>query len=129
MISDYFKLAIKNLRKRKLRSWLTMTGIVIAVATIFILISLSVGLRESISEQFRVLGTDKIFIQAKGQAGAPGSGGAVELTEDDVKAIENVAGVLRVSFYRGGNAKIEFNSKTRYYIVAAFPRDNVDLFF
>ncbi len=37
MNPEYFKLAVKNLRKRKLRSWLTMIGIFASIATIFIL--------------------------------------------------------------------------------------------
>ena len=67
MIQDSFNLALKNLRKRRLRSWLTMVGIIISVAIIFILISLSIGLQNAVTEQFEILGGDKFFIQPKGQ--------------------------------------------------------------
>ena len=63
MIQDSFNLALKNLRKRRLRSWLTMVGIIISVAIIFILISLSIGLQNAVTEQFEILGGDKFFIQ------------------------------------------------------------------
>ena len=66
MIKDYFKLAVRNIRKRKLRSWLTLIGIFISIAVIFTLISLSLGLQGAIQEQFRTLGTDKLFIMPKG---------------------------------------------------------------
>jgi len=121
MIPDYFIFALKNLRKRKLRSWLTIIGIVISIAIIFFLISLSVGLREAVNEQFRILGTDKFFIMPKGQLGGPGSGGAVELSLKDVDVIEKVRGVKGAAYFTIGNAKIEFNSKARYYIVAGLP--------
>ena len=123
MKADYFKLAAKNLRKRKLRSWLTVLGIVISVAIIFILISLSVGLRNAIDEQFKSLGSDKFFIMPKGQAGAPGSGGAVELTVEDVKAVEKVRGVKAVSYAVAGNARVDFEKQTRYFMIAGIPMD------
>ncbi len=127
MIQDYFTLAVRNLRKKKLRSSLTILGIFISIATIFILISLSLGLDSAIKEQFRILGTDKFFIMPKGQAGAPGAGGAVELTTKDIDVIEKVAGVKAVSYYTAANAKIEFNDEARYFMVAGFPLDSADL--
>ena len=93
MIEDYFKLGYNNIKKRKLRSGLTILGILIAVATIFVLISLSLGLDAAIKEEFKQLGSDKFFIMPKGQAGASGSGGAVELTTKDVDIIKKVSGI------------------------------------
>ena len=85
MIREYFKLAVKNLRKRKLRSWLTMIGIFVSIATIFTLVSLSLGLQNAVEEQFRLLGTDKFFIQPKtGMMGPPGSVGGDILTTKDI---------------------------------------------
>jgi len=128
MIQDYAKLAFGNLRKRKLRSWLTIIGIFIAVATITVLISLSIGLQQAVTEQFQILGSDKFFIMPKGQAGAPGSGGAVELTTEDVNIIEKVQGVKEISYFVAGNVKIEFGGKSRYYMVVGMPKDKVGLF-
>jgi len=126
MISDYFKLAIRSLKKRKLRSWLTILGIVIAIATIFTLISLSIGLQNAVTEQFRMLGIDKFFVMALGQAGGPGSGGAVELTTNDVNVIEKVNGVKSVSYFTAGNAKIEFSGKAKYFFVIGLPLDKTN---
>jgi len=128
MITDFFNFAVKNLRRKKLRSSLTILGIVISIAIIFILIGLSLGLDNAVKEQFRMLGTDKFFIMPKGQAGAPGSGGAVELTTKDVNVIEKVSGVKIVSYIVAGNAKIEFDKQVRYYIVAGIPLDKADVF-
>ncbi len=128
MRTDYFKLAIKNLGKRKVRSWLTVLGIVISVAIIFVLISLSVGLREAINEQFQVLGTDKFFVLPKGQAGAPGSGGAVELTTADVNVIAKIPGVKDYTYVTAANAKVEFSGKIRYFMVVGIPLDRMKIF-
>jgi len=132
MIQDYFKLAFKNLKQRKTRSILTLLGIFIAILTIFVLMSLSLGLSEFVNEQFEILGTDKFFIQPKGQAGAPGTGGAVQLTVNDVDIIEKVKGVDMVAYAAVGNAKIEFNDKARYYMSIGIPIEDstmIDFFF
>jgi putative ABC transport system permease protein len=126
MIKDYSKLAIKNLRKRKLRSWLTIIGIVVSIAVIFTLISLSLGLKEAINEQFKVLGTDKLFINPKGTSGV--SGGAVEFTTDDVKVIEKVQGVKDISYATIGNGEIEFEKQTKYFYVYGLPLDKIQLY-
>ena len=49
MIFDYINLAMRNLRKRKLRSFLTLIGIFISVMTIFVLVSVSLGLGEAVN--------------------------------------------------------------------------------
>ena len=110
MISDYFTLAIRNLRKRKLRTGLTMIGIFISIATIFMLISLSLGLQNAVKEQFELLGADKFFVQSStGFLGPPGSVGGVILTEDDIDVIKKVRGVADYSYVTVANAKVEFS--------------------
>ena len=44
MIVDFFSLALKNLRHRGIRSWLTLLGIFIGVTAVVSLISLGNGL-------------------------------------------------------------------------------------
>jgi len=129
MIKDYFKLAIGNLRKRKLRNWLTLVGIFVSIATIFMLVSLSLGLQGAVEEQFRSLGTDKVFIQSStGFLGPPGSSGnSIFLTEEDVETVRKVRGVKDFSFFVAGNAKIEFGGETRYQLVWAIPPEHQDV--
>jgi len=129
MIKDYFKLAIGNLRKRKLRSWLTLVGIFVSIATIFMLVSLSLGLQGAVEEQFRSLGTDKVFIQSStGFLGPPGStSNSIFLTEEDVEVVDKVRGVKDFSFFVAGNAKIEFRGETRFQLVWAIPPEHQDV--
>ncbi|MBX4212098.1 ABC transporter permease [Candidatus Pacearchaeota archaeon] len=128
MIGDYFSMAVKNVRKRRLRSWLTMLGIFISIATIFTLLSASLGLQGAVKEQFRILGTDKFFIQPKGQAAGPGSGGAVSLTTKDVDTIEKVPGVKTLSYSVYGSAEVIFQNQKRYFMVTGYPLDKADVF-
>src|SRR3989344_2805977 len=129
MINDYFKIAWKNLKTRKLRAWLTMIGIIISVATIFTLIALSLGLQGAVEKQFESLGGDKFFIQPEGQLGPPQGGASVKMTKEDVNVIEKVNGVKDVTYFTVGNAKIEFNDEERFYPVYGIPEKGLKLYF
>ena len=93
-MNDYFSLAFNNLKRKKLRSWLTMIGIFIGIAAVVALISLGQGLQASIEQQFQNLGKDKIIIEPK-NPGSPGSVTAKSLllTSKDLEFIESINGV------------------------------------
>lgn len=59
-------LAWDSMRHRKLRSWLTILGIVIGVAAVISLISISMGMSEQISSRMNTLGTNIITISPGG---------------------------------------------------------------
>ena len=124
MLSDYFKIAFRTLKEKKTRSFLTVLGIFLAIVTIFVLLSLSLGLNEAIVEEFENLGGNKFFIQPRGMAGAPGTGGAVTLTTQDADIVAKVNGVQQVASYPAGNAKVKFLDKTRYTFSFAVPVEN-----
>ncbi len=93
MLKDFFVLGLNNLKRRRLRSWLTMIGICIGIAAVVALMSLGQGLQDYITEEFEKLGADKIIIQPKGM-GPPGTAGpSLILTSKDLDVIENVRGV------------------------------------
>jgi len=120
MIKDYIMLGEKNLKKRKLRSWLTIIGIFISIATIFTLISLSLGLEKAIDEQFKLIGVDKFFIMPKGlMGGGIGSEGAAILNDTDYNVIKKVSGIKGASYMSIGNVKIEYSGKPRFYMAAS----------
>src|SRR3989339_93096 len=128
MISDYLILSFRNLTKRKLRSWLTMLGIFVSIATIFVLIAVSLGFQVAVEEQFKMLGTDKFFIMPKGQLAGPGTSGAVSLTTADADVVKRMAGVKDISSIYIASSKIEFKNQKKYFMVAAFPSDQWKLF-
>src|SRR4030042_867336 len=107
MKPEYLKIAIKNLTKRKLRSWLTMLGIFISIATIFTLISLSLGLQEAVKVQFDLLGADKFFIMPKAMMSGGTSSGSFMLAEKDVETAEKTSGIKDSTYYVMGNIKAE----------------------
>jgi len=124
-MKDYFFLAFNNLKRRKLRSWLTMIGIFIGIAAVVALISLGQGMQNYINEEFEKLGKDKIMIQPK-SFGAPGSATSpsLALTEDDLKVVQNVKGVEWAigMVYKMG--QIEFKKESQItYLIGMEPED------
>jgi putative ABC transport system permease protein len=62
-MSEILLLALDSLRKNKLRSFLTIRGVVIGVATVIGMSSIISGLNSNISSQIQNLGSNLIFVQ------------------------------------------------------------------
>ena len=127
MINDYFKFSIKSIRNRKLRSWLTVIGIVIGVAAIISLITVSQGMQNAIEEQFSMFGTNRLFITPKGFQG-PGSM-SEGLTKDDVETMKSMSEFDYVTpgLYR--TAQVEYHDQVRFLIIQALPAKDFEPFF
>ena len=112
MINDYFLLAFKSIRHRKLRSWLTIIGIVIGVAAIVALISLSLGLQSTIEEQFEAFGADRLLIAAQGFQG-PGTQ-SEGITDDDVSVLERMSEFKTISYGSARPGEVEFKKEVKF---------------
>jgi putative ABC transport system permease protein len=124
MIKDYFRLAYKSARNRKLRSWLTMLGIFVGIAAVVALISLSQGLKVAIAEQFLGLGSDKLVVQAAGGGfGPPGTAVTNPLTESNKKDIEKVQGVDIAIGRLIRIVELDYNDQTLYTYAVTIPKE------
>jgi putative ABC transport system permease protein len=82
------QIAGKGLTRNKVRSLLTMLGVIIGVAAVIVMISVSAGTEAAIEEQITELGTNLVFVQASFSRGGPmGSGSSQGLVYDDAPAI------------------------------------------
>lgn len=127
MLKDYFNFSIKNIKNRKLRSWLTILGIVIGVASIISLITISQGMQNAIEEQFESFGANRIFIAGKGFQG-PGSQ-SEGLTEDDVRTLESMSEFKYVTPGLARTAQIEFHDEIKFLMVNGIPAEDYAEFF
>jgi putative ABC transport system permease protein len=124
MLSDFFRLSVNNLRRRKLRSWLTMLGIFIGIASVVALISLGQGLQTAITGQFSTLGTDFLTIQNAGTGfGPPGSTVVEKLNEHDLKIIGEVRGVKEAVSRLIRIVEIEYNGASSFNYIGDVPED------
>lgn len=122
MIKDYFRFAFRTLTHRKLRSWLTMIGIFIGIASVVALIGLGEGLRVGINSQMGFLGTDKLTVMASGgMIGAPGSGVVNPLTNKELNAIKSVKGIELTAGRVMESTKIIFNDKISFSYATSVP--------
>ena len=62
MLSDAFLFAVNGIKYRKLRSWLTILGIVIGISLIITMISLGEGMKIAVDEQLNKFGKEVIMI-------------------------------------------------------------------
>jgi len=119
MIYDYFILGLRNITRRRLRSWLTMIGIFIGIAAVVALVSLTQGLQKYISDEFAKIGRDKIIIQPKGGFG-PGTS-KVSLTDKDLNTIKSVPGVSDALGFYVKPVQMEFNNEVKYFPALGWP--------
>lgn len=148
-LGDIIAFSIGSLAGRKLRSWLTVLGIVIAVASIVTLISLAFGVQEQISSRLSTLGNDVMQVTSGGSratrvgggfefgglggggpaggfGGPEGFGSSQKKTKDitfrEAETLKRVAGVLAIDTRITGSAKVTYKSRnTTVQVVGVDP--------
>jgi putative ABC transport system permease protein len=114
---DIFTLSLSHVKKSKMRSWLTVIGIVIGVAAVVAIISIGQGLQESVQANLGGLGADLItvtpgFSRASNGFGGMGvASGNINLTDRDANAIKQVPGVLYVNGMVSGSSDIKLGTE------------------
>ncbi|NJN98728.1 MAG: ABC transporter permease [Anaerolineales bacterium] len=93
---ESIQIALRALTVNKLRTILTMLGIIIGVAAVIALISIGNGVRQDMNERFTSLGTNLLTIssgQGRGGSGGgpPGPPGSEEEEEEDTDLKEKAA--------------------------------------
>ena len=110
--TEAIHIAWEAVLKNKVRSVLTMLGIIIGVAAVIIMVAISAGTEATIQDQITSLGSNLVFVQASFQRGGPGqtppAGG---LVFDDATAIaEQVNGVKAVVVEQGSSETVKAGS-------------------
>ncbi|MDR2903206.1 MAG: ABC transporter permease [Clostridiales bacterium] len=93
---DVFNMALKNLFKRPLRTFLTVFGVIIGVVSIVVMISLGIGINMNFEKQMEGMG-DLTVIELHTYDGFNGNAGAVALDDDMLERIAQIDGVEAVT--------------------------------
>jgi putative ABC transport system permease protein len=101
-LNEILAIAWEGVSRNKLRSLLTMLGVIIGVAAVIIMIAVSAGTEATIADRIETLGTNLLFISTSFDRAGPGArqpgGNSTDLTYDDALAIgtsiKNITGVL-----------------------------------
>jgi len=99
MLLNTLLLALREIRRNLLRSFLTILGIVIGVSAVITMVAIGNGATQAVQNQISALGTNLLMIMP-GQRLGPGSSaaGAPAFKESDVEAIrQQIAGVRAVA--------------------------------
>ena len=121
-MKDAFLLVYRNIRERKTRSILTMLGVVVGIAAVVAIMSISYGMQESITEQLSEM-TDIIMVTpGSAELGSWGEFGS--FTERDLKDVERMSGVKEAAAMMGEMQEVEYRGeKVMVEIVGIEPRD------
>lgn len=102
---DVIEIAVRNLKREGMRTFLTLIGVIIGIAAIVSLLSIGNGLSVAVEEQFQELGTNTIFI-------IPGGGSSfvrIKLTDNDISTMENVSGIESIIPIYSKGGVLEYN--------------------
>ena len=90
MLWESFEIALRSLRANKMRSFLTMLGIIVGVASLITMVAVGAGAQEDIAEKIRSIGANVLMVvpgtTQKGGAKEE-SGSGHKLTESDARAV------------------------------------------
>jgi putative ABC transport system permease protein len=109
------KVALRALRINKMRSFLTMLGIIIGVGAVIVMVAIGSGASEMIAQQIASMGSNLLIVLpgATTSGGARMGGGSVStLTSDDAKAIKDECSAIKdVAPVWGGVTQVVYGNQ------------------
>jgi putative ABC transport system permease protein len=120
------RIALNALAANKLRAALTMLGIIIGVGAVITLMSSGQAVQDYVTEQFRGIGSNLLFVAPGRFGGGPGNRGSAgtggqALTNGDVEALSNPAAapdVVVVAPELTGTANVRYGGESRLISVS-----------
>lgn len=117
--STYLKMGLNMLVHSKLRSWLTIIGIVIGIGSVVGILSLGNAMEEQVQSRLAEMDLTLISISpgyTKAMSNMPGPGGRapgatttdVELTDDDIDALQGLEGIEYIAGQISGSEPVVY---------------------
>jgi len=115
-LADMVAYAMNSLRYRKLRSWLTIGGIIVGICTIVVLIGLVQGLKDDITEQIKGFGSNTIIISPAtlsrvGTGTSAFSTAVGKIYMKDYERVKRVADIEYITPVITGATKVRYKDK------------------
>ena len=117
-IIDIISYSFNGIKEQKLRSWLTIIGIVLGVATVLSLVAIGDGVTDDINSQLEAFGANSLmvlpFANTMGYMGgftrgSPSSGKLYDRDFDDLKTLQGISEAMRAVY---GQADVSYKDKT-----------------
>lgn len=103
-IIDIIKVALQNIMSNKLRSSLTMLGLMIGIASVIILVGIGNGASDSVTSQVKSLGTDIVTISIQAEN--------TSLSYEQVEALKELKNIAAVAPYKSVSATVSKDTTT-----------------
>jgi macrolide transport system ATP-binding/permease protein len=111
---DYLKQAFNSIMGNKLRSALSMLGILIGVAAVIAMLAIGAGMKKSVQASMASLGSNMLTVNSgnfKMGGVSLGTGAVTRFTFQDVEALEKLSEVKYVSGNVRGSAQVVYQDK------------------
>jgi putative ABC transport system permease protein len=95
MLANTLLLALREIRRNVLRSFLTILGIVIGVAAVIVMVTIGSGATAQVTEQIASLGSNLLMVRVGQHMGPGSSGTAPPFDLDDAQAIQREVSFVR----------------------------------
>jgi putative ABC transport system permease protein len=117
LIGDSTKLAMGAIFSQRMRSFLTILGIAVGIASVVLLTSIGEGIHRFVLSEFTQFGTNLIAV-SPGKTTTAGMSGAIisnvrPLSIDDALALERNPRILGMVPFVQGNAPVKFGKRSR----------------
>lgn len=103
-ILNIIKMAFKNIKSNKMRSGLTMLGLIIGIASVIVLVGISSGATSSVTESVQSLGTDVLTLNI--------SSSDTSLEYEQMNDFLDISNISQVAPYKNISATISRGSTT-----------------
>ena len=120
-IVQSFKLAFKQLLSNKMRSILTMLGIIIGVLSVTLLVSVANSMTESVNSQMTDLGSNLISVMVTSKD--PNK----QLSYTDAKKFKDIDNIEKISADVSGNVDLKYSDKDKITSIVGTDNNFIDL--
>jgi len=112
-IKNYIKEALLSLKANKLRSFLSIIGVMIGVAAVIAMLAIGTGAKEQVEKSLSNLGTNLIMVSTSRRSGgiSLGSDAATRFNFEDLAALKKIEGVKNAIPYVNGSAQAVYGGR------------------
>lgn len=103
--SKLIKIALSSVWNNKMRSFLTMLGIIIGISSVIILVGIGEGTKKNITEQIEKLGTNLITVNIMGKRNS-------NITDKEIEELKSKPGIKEIAPSLSSNVNIKSGSQS-----------------
>ncbi|WP_295858784.1 ABC transporter permease [uncultured Oscillibacter sp.] len=98
-LTEAFSLAVKNIRGSKMRTFLTMLGIIIGIAAVIVIVGLGNGMQNHIKDSFSDMGTNvlQVSVIGRGSSRSVSVDDMYQIVEDHPECLSRISPVVDLS--------------------------------